>query len=232
MNKELYDLSYSLKRELQHKVLFVILVILLVFLTLNLILNFILFPAKQVSASMEGDIAKGSVIMFCPLIRHYERGNVVLMKPRRQNPPSIFHTLLNSCLLFITGRQFSLDSIDGLVGSEYQVRRVIGMPGDTIYMRDYVLYIKPKDSKYFLTEFELIKRAYNTHINTNNAMWDTSIGVIGSFEERKLGPSEYFVLGDSRNGAIDSRLWGTVTPHEIKAKALFTYFPFTHLKLF
>ena len=70
--------------------------------------------------------------------------------------------------------------MNNLVGKERQIRRVVGLPGDTIYMRDYVLYIKPRGEKYFLTEFELAEKSYNVNVSTNPAGWDNSIGVIGS----------------------------------------------------
>ena len=47
-----------------------------------------------------------------------------------------------------------------------------------------------------------------------------------------LHEEEYFVLGDNRNSCIDSRLWGVVPKSDIKATALFCYFPFSKLRLF
>ena len=118
------------------------------------------------------------------------------------------------------------------MGDQFLIRRVIGMPGDTIYMRDHVLYIKPQGDKHFLTEFELIKKSYNINVLASPAGWDNLIGVTGSFEEIVLGENEYFVLGDNRNSCIDSRLWGVVPKSDIKATALFCYFPFSKLRLF
>ena len=71
---------------------------------------------------------------------------------------NIFEILLNSFVKFFTAQQFSYNKNRKLMGDQYLIRRVIGMPGDSIYMRDHVLYIKPKGEKHFLTEFELIKR--------------------------------------------------------------------------
>ena len=63
------------------------------------------------------------------------------------------------------------------------------------------------------------------------ALWDNNIGVKGSFDEITLGADQYFVLGDNRKSCEDSRLWGTFSKKDIKAKALFCYFPFNKFKL-
>lgn len=232
MNKELYDLSYSLRKEVRNRVLFVILVIVAIYVAMNLVLTFVIFPARQTSVSMTGDTSPQSCIMFTPLVHSFGRGSVVLVKPRRQSGRTTAQAILDTFILFITGRQLSIDSVNNFVGDAAQTRRVVGVPGDTIYMRDYVLYIQPRDSKYYLTEFELVKHPYKTNINTNPGGWDNALGVTGSFEKMTLGADEYFLLADTRNSAIDSRLWGPLTSRDILARALFCYFPLNHIRIF
>ena len=41
-----------------------------------------------------------------------------------------------------------------------------------------------------------------------------------------------FVLGDNRKSCSDSRLWGCISKNDIKAKALFCYFPFNKIKAY
>ena len=118
------------------------------------------------------------------------------------------------------------------MGPYPQIRRIVGLPGDTIYMRDYVLYVRPQGQKHFLTEFELVKKSYDVLINTAPISWDNQIGVSGNFEQVTLGENQYYVLGDNRNSSLDSRLWGAVSGSRIQAKALFEYFPFADMRLF
>ena len=231
MKKELYEISYSLKKEARHKAFSIVATVALVFVVLNLILHFAIFSVRQTSDSMENGVVKNSCILFFPY-KKIQRGSVVLVKPKGVAELSCIEKIANPFLTFFTAQQISFSKIHNLMGSESQIRRVIALPGDTIYMRDYVLYIRPRGEKFFLTEFELIDRAYDVNITASPALWDSSLGVIGSFEEMTLGSDEYFVLGDSRNGAFDSRLWGPVKRENIEASALFQYFPLTEIKIF
>lgn len=232
MNKELYELSYSLKKEMRQRVLSIVCMLVAVYIVINLILAFVIFPVRQVSVSMESDVGRNSCIMFSPLKKHFGRGAVVLVNPLDSEDVPFLKKAGSSFVSFVTAGQVSAGNMNNLVGKERQIRRVVGLPGDTIYMRDYVLYIKPRGEKYFLTEFELAEKSYNVNVSTNPAGWDNSIGVIGSFEEMTLGRNEYFVLGDSRISCIDSRLWGPLKKDDVCAGAVLQYFPFSRLSLF
>lgn len=232
MNKELYELSYSLKKDFQKKVLIVILFICGIYAFINLMLAYVVFPLKQNSVSMTPDIVKSSCILFTPLDKSIVRGDVVLIKERNSDAISKFNKFVNVAVLFFTAQQFDLNNYNKNMGKNAQIRRVIGVPGDEVYMRDYVMYIKPAGEDFFLTEFELVKKPYNVNINAAPGLWDSSIGVVGSFDTIKLEKNEYFVLGDSRNSCLDSRFWGPVNLSEIKASALVQYFPFNKIRIF
>ena len=231
MKKELYKISYSLKKEARHRAFSIIATVVLIFVVLNLILHFVVFSVRQTSDSMENGIVKNSCILFFPY-KKIQRGDVVLVEPKGKAEFSRFEKILNPFLTFFTAQQISFSKIHNLMGAESQIRRVIALPGDTIYMRDYVLYIRPSGEKFFLTEFELIDCAYDVSITASPALWDASLGVIGSFDEMTLESDEYFVLGDSRNGVLDSRLWGPVKRANIEASAIFQYFPLNEIKIF
>lgn len=223
--------SYQLKKERRRRTGFVILFFICLYIFINLVITFLIYPIRQNSVSMIPDVPEKSVVMVSPVAGNYERGDVVLLDSRYFRKKNFFISQLDRLVRFFTAQQISLFEHNEVPSSKSHIRRVVGMPGDTIYMRDYVLYIKPAGERHFLTEFEIVKEPYNVTFYVPPADWDTEIGVKGSFDEITLGYNEFFVLADNRKSSDDSRLWGAVKKDEITAKVIMCYFPFRNFKL-
>lgn len=232
MNKKLFELSYSVRKDFEKRISFAFFFVICIFVVINILINFVIFPVRTASDSMEPDSPKNSCILFSPLKRNVERGSVVLLEPLLNSENSMVLKFADCFVRFFTAQQFSIISSRKNMGANRLVRRVIAVPGDTIYMRDYVMYIKPAGENFFLTEFELVKKPYNVSINAAPSLWDSSVGVCGSFDQITLGEDEYFVLGDYRNSCVDSRFFGTVKSKEFKAGALFSYFPLNKIRIY
>ena len=89
------------------------------------------------------------------------------------------------------------------------IKRIIGLPGDTVRITDGKVYIN--DS------MEPLDDSFTP---------ETPIGDFGPYQVPGNG---YFVLGDNRNYSFDSRYWENtfVTEDQILGKAGFCYFPFS-----
>lgn len=232
MNKKILEYSYEMKKTYRRTVLKVIFFIVLLYTLLNLILSFLIFPLRQTSISMVPDFPENSWIMATPLDITPSRGDIMVIKSNTTEKYTKWQKFSDQVVRTFTAQQISILNKSDLPGTKQKIRRVIGVPGDTIYMRDYVTYIKPKGEKHYLTEFELIDRPYNVTFLAAPAGWDTELGVKGSFEEITLGSDEYFVLGDNRKTCDDSRLWDSVTTDNFDGKVILTYFPFTKFKFY
>lgn len=107
---------------------------------------------------------------------------------------------------------FKAPEATGEEGKLY-IKRVIGLPGETIEIKDGKIYKKISD-----TERELIDNEdwWNEAPNLNLALNRDQIIV--------LGEDEYFMAGDNRNHSSDSRVWGAVKRKAIIAKGWLKYY--------
>ncbi len=211
MNKKLYELSYSVRKEFHRRIVYALTIVMLIFLTVNFILAFLIFPVRQRSVSMLPDIHKNSCMIFSPLIKSYKRGDIILVRPLQKNTETFFSRAADVAVRFFTAQQIGISHGSTNMGNSFLVRRIIGMPGDT--------------------EFELIRKKYDVEVLSLPPMWDSSIGVMGNFESIVLGKDEYLVLGDNRNSCVDSRLWGAIKKSDLYAYAVIMYFPPQEIKL-
>jgi len=232
MEKNIYAVSSKLRKELYHRIFVVALTIIVTVSLISLFLTFVLFPVRNTTVSMTPDVSENAFEMVCPLITTPSRGDLMLIEGRNVPKKSIFQRFINTVCRFATAQQWYPFELEGRSGSIPSIRRVIALPGDTIYMNQYVTYIKPRGENHFLTEFELTEAKYNVNIAVAPKFWDLDLGVKGQMKEITLGDGEYFVLGDNRLESSDSRVWGTITQDEFKGKVLLQYFPFNRFRLF
>ncbi len=230
MKQKLYDYSFEVKKQRRHTIVSMIIFFLIVFAGISLVRTFALFTVRSHSVSMQPDIPPDSCAIFTPIVNNLLRGDVVMLGPRSDSPSSVFVASADAVMRFFTAQQYSFFRSD-TASEQPEIRRVVALPGDTVYMKGYVVFVRPAGDSHFLTEFERSEKPYNIHIVSVPADWDSTIGVSGSFEARTLGSGEYFVLGDDRTSVLDSRLWGAVRLDDIKAKGIAVYFPFAKFRL-
>lgn len=232
MKKQVYEISYSLKKERNAKNLRIFLYIIITFTVINLLLQFVFFPVKQRSISMQPDIQKDSCVLVTPISTKPKRGQLFVLNPRSKQNNSFIIKVTDKFVGFFTLQKIKPFTSIANMSSMSELRRVAALPGDTIYMKDYILYVKPANESFFYTEFELTNVKYNIDVVLPPTDWDRSMGISGSFPEIKLGADEYFVLSDNRLSSMDSRLWGPIPRSSILAKAFFVYYPFNKMRLF
>ena len=95
--------------------------------------------------------------------------------------------------------------------SKSYIKRVIGMPGDRVEVRD---------GNVILNDHILVEDYVPQEYRDQSEMRPTTIG-----------PDEYFVLGDHRSSSNDSRTWGMVPRRYIYGKAVFIYWPLEKMGL-
>jgi signal peptidase I len=104
----------------------------------------------------------------------------------------------------------------------YYIKRIIGLPGETIEIDGDQVKIFNKDNPNGFI------------LNEPYVYIDKSVPSIFSQvkETKTLGPNEYFVMGDNRHNSSDSRVWGILDGNNIKGRAIFRLFPLTETGTF
>jgi signal peptidase I len=112
------------------------------------------------------------------------------------------------------------------------IKRLVGLPGDTIEMHDRVLYVngERKDEPYVV------------HSNVGDEVhpwmqWQRDFLPAGA-DPRTYAPTRdnwgplvipedrYFMLGDNREKSLDSRYWGFLEGWRLEGRAVFTYYSY------
>ncbi|MCB5249722.1 MAG: signal peptidase I [Candidatus Cloacimonetes bacterium] len=110
------------------------------------------------------------------------------------------------------------------------VKRVIGLPGDVVEVKDKDVYINgelfKKDYEQYLDN-RTIPREYS-HIQWNSKLSQGQKEIIMGSRDN-IGPivvpeGKYFVLGDNRDYSADSRYWGLLDREDITGTPLIIFF--------
>ena len=144
------------------------------------------------------------IVVVVVLIRTF------IITPVRVDGDSMKNTLKNGDILLLyklsSINRFDIIVLDEEKDNEKIIKRVIGMPGETIAIKKGKIYINDKviDDEY----------AY---------------GETSDYNKVTLRDNEYFILGDNRLISKDSRYFGPIKENEIKGKIVFRLFPFTKI---
>ena len=111
------------------------------------------------------------------------------------------------------------------------IKRMIGLPGDIVAMKNEVLYINgqalthktnQKDSKQLFSIERVGTIEHNIRIDKTRGDQLSSFGPV------IVPEGHYFVLGDNRRNSADSRVYGFVPREELKGKATSIAFSFDY----
>jgi len=121
---------------------------------------------------------------------------------------------------------------DKPLGGDFYIKRLVGMPGDTLKVQENKLWIRAKDE----TEFRLADGSIHPDFDKINSMQDGYSGYstipYAAFlrhpgEEYTVPDECYFMLGDNTNNSLDSRFWGPVPRKNLVGRPCLVWWPFS-----
>ncbi|MEX2007928.1 MAG: signal peptidase I [Candidatus Spechtbacterales bacterium] len=166
------------------------LVVIIVMLVVIAVRLFVVQPFFVRGASMEPSFHNGDYLLvdeLSPRFSSVDRGDVVIFR-------------------FVSS---------GASSGEFYIKRVIGLPGETVRVEDGVVtVINGEHPEGFALEEPYVAGE-----------------TVGSAHVR-LGAGEYFVLGDNRDASYDSRSWGALSKEAVIGKVLLRAWPLEQMSLF
>lgn len=104
-------------------------------------------------------------------------------------------------------------------GSQHYIKRLVGVPGDTLEVRSPELWVNGKPAEEFgIKRVALRQEPYRGYENTL---------YLAEGRTKELDSEQYWAMGDNSYNSSDSRYWGIVPERNVVGPGLFCYLPFT-----
>jgi signal peptidase I len=116
------------------------------------------------------------------------------------------------------------------------VKRVVGIPGDRIHLRNGIVYLngvaqnEPQTAKPTFANYDPYRDDFPaiSPLNRPNvtAQWSLELPTHIHGEDLVVPPDSYFVMGDNRTNSLDGRYWGFIDRANLIGRPLFVYWSF------
>ena len=111
------------------------------------------------------------------------------------------------------------------LGGFYYVKRLAGLPGDTLKIENNILMIRPKGSEVFKPAYELSEKFRKLYSFKGGYQGHKADGLLAPGQEITVPENHYFVLGDNTNHSLDARMIGFIPRKNIVGLAVNVFWP-------
>ncbi len=213
--------------------------VLLVFVLHQIVVVFLIQSVVHETVAMEPTLQPGerffaTPLVYGPRIRLFDavlpgfrapaRGDLAIVRPGYVPRIGVAARIADPFLRFFTLEHRRIDDGD-VWDSSLQIKRIIGLPGDTIRIERFIAYVRPAGTQEFAPESAFAARAYDIITTERPAAWRPLDPFGAAAEVVTLGDDEYFVLSDNRSEGLDSRHWGTITKSDLVGRLWIRYWP-------
>lgn len=132
-----------------------------------------------------------------------KRGDIIFMTDPRSSKENIIKRFFSYIVYFTTFGKVNISK------KRYLIKRVVGLPNETIEIRDKKVYINGS----------LLEESW-ANVNNDMRILDSEVSSRDNFGPYIIGYNEYFVLSDNRDYGYDSRDFGSINFSLIDGKVI------------
>ncbi|MFA5265559.1 MAG: signal peptidase I [Opitutaceae bacterium] len=124
------------------------------------------------------------------------------------------------------GFVFRTGNIEGIGTDQYYIKRLVGLPGDKIEIKEPVLYRNgaPITGSAAFGKNARKEERYRGYFDASRYGWS----YLRKDEPLTVPSHFFFALGDNSGNSMDGRYWGFVPAKDAIGRPLMIYYPFTH----
>ncbi|MGJ0907990.1 signal peptidase I [Clostridium sporogenes] len=173
------------------------------------LLNSKVFAKVQVQqSSMENTLFTNQQLIVDKLSYNFvepKKGDIIIFHENKEKGTIAEDTLemVDNIISKFNNNKTDIEEDDRLI------KRVIGVPGDEVDIKDGYLYLNGKKLEETYANGETISREFKLPI--------------------KIPENKLFVLGDNRMVSKDSRMFGLIDYKQVEGKAIYRVYPFNHV---
>lgn len=118
------------------------------------------------------------------------------------------------------------------LSGDFYIKRLVGMPGDTLVIRERALYVKPAGESEFHKLDAADARGFGRINSRKNGYHGYSAIPQSAFlnaegVEYTVPENHYFMMGDNTDNSLDSRFWGSVPRENLIGLPCLVWWPFS-----
>lgn len=107
----------------------------------------------------------------------------------------------------------------------FYIKRMVGLPGDTLKIVNNVLMIRPQGENAFRPATDFSARFNRIYSGKGGYMGHVPEGCLADGEEFTVPVDSFFAMGDNSRNSLDSRYWGAVPRRNVIGRALNVFWP-------
>ena len=141
-----------------------------------------------------------------------------------------FHEPARGDIMVFSTRDLTYN--DRPLAGDFYVKRLVGLPGDTLKIQNRTLYVKPKGETEFFPLDGTVSKAFGRIHSMQNGYTGHSVQPTGAHlrrdgEEYTVPDEMFFLMGDNTDNSLDCRFFGPISRERLLGSPCLVWWPFS-----